>query len=114
MSITTNVIADITESSAESGGVISGISEGFYPITHRLLINKFQLMKESSMRVIGSSRATFELKPLMLFEDSKQTESGVDKKFVLTGFAYSPISGNYDDIQLSEYDNTTEMTLKIT
>lgn len=113
MSITTTAITEITEVSAKSGGTIAGITSENYPIVHRLLINKFQLYKASNLKIIGDVKSTFELKPFMLFEDSKQSESGVDKKFVLTGFAFRPCSNQYEDVQLNEYDNTTDMTLNI-
>ena len=113
MSITTNNIISITETSAVSGGTITGISQEMYPITHRLLINKFQLYKASNQKIASSVKPGLELKPFMLFEDSKQSESGVSKKFVLTGFAFRPISNLYDDVQVNEYDNTTDMTLNI-
>lgn len=113
MSIATNDIISITESSAVSGGVISGITQAMYPISHRLLINKFQLYKASNQKIGSSVKPGLELRPFMLFEDSKQSESGVYKKFVLTGYSFRPISNLYDDVQLNEYDNTTDMTLNI-
>lgn len=113
IAVTTIAITEITANSAKSGGSLAGFEEDYYPITHRLLINKFQLRKACCQKLSGSIRNKTLLKPFMLFEDSKQSESGIDKKFVLTSYAYKPISDTYEDISLSEYDNTTDMTINI-
>jgi hypothetical protein len=109
MSITTNTITEITGYTATSGGVISGVDDTFFPLTHRLMMNKFQLYKASNMKLNASVKKEFNLRPFQLYEDSKQS----NKKFVLTGFSYRPYSDMYTDVQLNEYDNTTDMTLNI-
>jgi len=111
--VTTTAVTEITANSAKTGGSITGMTEEFFPITHRLLINKFQLRKACCQKLSGSVRNTSFLKPFMLFEDSKQTDSEGDKKFVLTAYSYRPMSQIYEDISLSEYDNTTDMTINI-
>jgi hypothetical protein len=116
MSITTNEIpsATITENTAVSGGEITGITADYLPLVHRLLINKFQLYNKSTQKLNGDVHNTFELRPFQLFEDSKQSDSSTgEKKFVLTGFTFRPISCRYEDVQLNEYDNSTPITLNI-
>lgn len=108
-SILTSAVTAITSASAVSGGTISGMEGNFRPITHRLLINKFQLYKACCQKLSGSIRDTNILRPFMLFEDSKQS----DKKFILTSYAYRPMTDSYEDVSLSEYDNTTDMSINI-
>ena len=113
ITVTTVAISDKTANSAISGGSIAGFTEDYYPITHRLFINKFQLRKACCQKLSGNVMNKTLLKPFMLFEDSKQSDSGTDKKFVLTSFSYRPISNRYEDLTLNEYDNTTDMTINI-
>jgi hypothetical protein len=111
MSITTKDIPEesIGEYTAQSGGVIDSINPDYHPLTHLLLINKFKLQKASSQKLGASVKRRFELRPLQLFTESKQN----DKQFVLTAFCFKPVSGIYSDVQLNEYDNSTDISLNL-
>lgn len=108
MNIATVTPFAITGTSAKSGGTISGVVENYFPIVNRLLMNKFQLQKTSCQKFTGSVRSLNSMKPFQMFQEEKQGE----KKFLLTGFTFHPMSDEYE-VQLNEYDNTTEITLNI-
>lgn len=108
MSITTTVVSGITENTSQTGGVITVSGGDYFPITDRLLMNRFQLYKASLQRITANVKSKTGLKPLQLFVDSNQS----NKQFLLTSFRYRPASDMYS-VELNEYDNTTEITLNI-
>jgi len=106
MAIITKEVTDILSTKATSGGIIYNIGGDFVPLVDRLLKNKFQLYHRSRQKITSTIFCTTKLKPFQLFQDSKQA----NKPFVVGGFKYSPLTNQYD-IDLYEYDNTTDVTL---
>ena len=110
MAITTTPATSIESFSAISGGSIPNDPGEYLPIVDYILKNKFQLYNRSRQKITGQAKGTTRLRPFQLFADSKQETSGTDKPFVLGGFRYNLCRDMYE-VELFEYDNTTDINL---
>lgn len=106
MEVTTNPITQIMSKRVTCGGIIIGDTKEYIPLVDWLLINKLQLTNKSRQKITSSVFSKQRLKPFQMFIDSKQN----NKPFILGGFQYSPMENSYE-IQLYEYDNTTNINL---
>lgn len=109
MEVTTNEVTAVSGTTAVCGGNIvmgSGEVSDYFPIVDRILMNKWKLYIKSRFKLVGTVKSLNALSLFQLFEDSKQS----DAPFVLTSFTYKVLSDMYD-VELKEYDNTTDINL---
>ena len=104
---TTNTVTKIASSSATCGGTLAGTSSGNYiPIVDHILTNKAKLFHRTRQKIVSDVKIMENIKPFTLFENEKESESGVFKQFVLTAYTWKPIS-EVLEVELMEYDNSS-------
>jgi len=81
----------------------------FYPLTDRMVANKFQLFYRTRQKLAGTIKSATHLKPFAMYYDSSQGY----KEFILTGYQYKPTKDEYV-CEWLEYDNTTTTNINYT
>lgn len=109
MNIVTTAPSAIEGNSATSGGTISLESADVFlyePLMDILLKSKFRLYNVTRQKLSGTIKTQVEILPFMLLKDSKQS----DMPFVVTGITENVLSDTFD-IEINEYDNSTDVNL---
>lgn len=109
MNIVTTVASSVEGNTATSGGTITLESADvslYEPLVDLLLKSKFQLYNVTRQKLSGTVKTLTGISPFMLLKDTKQA----DKPFVVTGITDNILSDTYD-IEINEYDNTTDVNL---
>ena len=109
MNIVTTVPSAVEGNTATCGGTISLESTDVFlyePLVDLLLKSKFQLYNVTRQKLSGTVKSITGIVPFQLLKDSKQS----DKPFVITGITENVLSDTYD-IEINEYDNSTDINL---
>jgi len=77
-----------------------------FSLMYLLLIDKFRMHNVSRQRISADVFDVLTLELFDLFQDSKQS----NKKFVLTGYSYSPLEDEYE-LDLYEFDTDTVIVI---
>ena len=96
----------IDVSSAVSGGSISGDQGAYNELVDLLIKGKFQFSVKTRQKIVASVTSIEILSILRQFTDSKQN----NMRFILTGVVHDVLHDSYD-IELTEYDNSSEINL---
>lgn len=109
MEVITSAVTNISGNTAVCGGEIvmgSGQISDYFPIVDRILMNKWKLYNKTRFKLVGTVKSLEGVTPFQLFEDREQA----DTPYVLTGLTYKVMLDQYD-VELNEYDNTTDINL---